>query len=918
MEQGGNVGRNQYERAYYQCDNEKRYCTAIRSIDTVRALHQTVVSLRGALDESRQEIDKLRKQIVINNEIQDSRPCQHQTIKQVDQTAPHLINCKTLGEKVTELEKIYHNSKKGSKSDLRVTFPEELECSTSPKTSKKTHKIQSSVKNDSRQTISVSPDIRVTTNGVTTEFGSTGSLNQNMASSRIDVKIKVLSKINMDNDESSETSESVTQEGDKEEVEVEIDGAQNNPKVEVEMFEDSNSNTFDVSSKNVTIKVTSDDNINIIKQPREICIQQSSSEYLNLDIDDMSEGDNSVFTEGATTPIGERLQQMEDVETDNEGLDGMELPRDEKEEKDDVIEEVDDIEVIFSSDDNKDIIQEDLVSISEYEPWQEDDGLGTPILMKFSTLTSEDRDREAYYEKKKALKAQKIAKAKEKSLSMESQPMRSLESTDSLSFDFNRSMDCKSSSIDKDSSLENPISRDVSFDTFKQAASGAGPLNRKWTNHNVLIETDISKIGIGENDSMDMGRRNTCPNPPIYRPTRSSFRNPLNAKFPRRSFCPVTILKTPQIATTAEETTNDKCTSAVQTDISALPHQWRSETHLIGTEYCASYTLPSRYATPQPTSVSRGRNALNRLSDKTQEARRILLSDINFTSMVPELSRSADHLCQQRINEEENENAENGDYYKGCNLKTPDYTSRGITPSFSMTASPGVSQWTVNESTTQTEGFWCERGDSFDSTKSYSMRSELSKHHRSRSVPSNRCAISPPQKVRGSLPDLRHDCTCPRRYAGGQSSLYRMHESSGSTDSLLEEADEFLRHCAEDQSILELNTSKRTNRRCSEADIQRDYHPSKQSLPFLPRSPKCLKPGQLAKVIAKNGRVIVGRIRYVGPVASVENEDCFVGLQFPNNLGDCDGSINEKQFFKCEPNFGLFVPFKKVIMAWNS
>lgn len=75
--------------------------------------------------------------------------------------------------------------------------------------------------------------------------------------------------------------------------------------------------------------------------------------------------------------------------------------------------------------------------------------------------------------------------------------------------------------------------------------------------------------------------------------------------------------------------------------------------------------------------------------------------------------------------------------------------------------------------------------------------------------------------MRGSLPDLRHDCNCPRRYTDGQSALYRMHESSGSTDSLLEEADEFLRHCAEDQSILELHTSKRTNRRCSEADIQR-------------------------------------------------------------------------------------------------
>jgi hypothetical protein len=60
--------------------------------------------------------------------------------------------------------------------------------------------------------------------------------------------------------------------------------------------------------------------------------------------------------------------------------------------------------------------------------------------------------------------------------------------------------------------------------------------------------------------------------------------------------------------------------------------------------------------------------------------------------------------------------------------------------------SPGVSQWTVNESTTQTDGFWGNRGDSFDSTKSYSLRSGtslnlLSKNHRSRSVPSMKCSI---------------------------------------------------------------------------------------------------------------------------------------------------------------------------------
>lgn len=46
-------------------------------------------------------------------------------------------------------------------------------------------------------------------------------------------------------------------------------------------------------------------------------------------------------------------------------------------------------------------------------------------------------------------------------------------------------------------------------------------------------------------------------------------------------------------------------------------------------------TLPSKLPLP---------GSRLRLSEKTVEARRVLLSDIGFTSMVPELSRSADHL----------------------------------------------------------------------------------------------------------------------------------------------------------------------------------------------------------------------------------------------------------------------------------
>lgn len=70
------------------------------------------------------------------------------------------------------------------------------------------------------------------------------------------------------------------------------------------------------------------------------------------------------------------------------------------------------------------------------------------------------------------------------------------------------------------------------------------------------------------------------------------------------------------------------------------------------------------------------------------------------------------------------------------------------------------------------------------------------------------------QKIRGSLPDLRHDCYCPSRRYCGRHAIYRLHESSGSTDSLLDEAEEFLRQ-------ENGNSTKRSSRRCSEADAQR-------------------------------------------------------------------------------------------------
>lgn len=195
-------------------------------------------------------------------------------------------------------------------------------------------------------------------------------------------------------------------------------------------------------------------------------------------------------------------------------------------------------------------------------------------------------------------------------------------------------------------------------------------------------------------------------------------------------------------------------------------------------------------------------------------------------------------------------------------------------------------------------------------------------------------------KNRGSLPDLRAECACA--VARRHSMLRGAHcGSSGSTDSLLDEAGDLVRSCSGSSGsglappppqprsssggqLVEMGGGggPSANRRFSEDDIKRglhrqreyrpagrpkltrfslaDYSPSKQSLPFLPKSAKCLKHGHLVKVITRTGRVVVGRVRYIGPLAGADYaaHETFVGLQLPSKVGDCDGSIEGRRFFE--------------------
>lgn len=141
-------------------------------------------------------------------------------------------------------------------------------------------------------------------------------------------------------------------------------------------------------------------------------------------------------------------------------------------------EEVDDIELILSSDD-KEFPQEDLVSISYYEPWQMCGQSGTPILVNFNNISSDNEgaDDGESQEKLSAspspIDPDQFYNAIKENVA---QQQLSLESSDSLNVGENlrQSYDCntKSSSLDKESdpktSDENGLIRDESFDTFEQ------------------------------------------------------------------------------------------------------------------------------------------------------------------------------------------------------------------------------------------------------------------------------------------------------------------------------------------------------------------------------------------------------------------------------------------------------------------
>ncbi|XP_057327836.1 uncharacterized protein LOC130669129 [Microplitis mediator] len=812
----------------------------IPGLDVVRALHQTIISLRSALDSSREELRRLRE--IVGDFRGESYV---ETVERLS-LENHVLRRRILDGVKAEAIK-----------DVSI----------------------SSTETAARSKLELSPaliieDLSETSQTAMSNVMDSETVNTDRAESQENLQLK--SSINEENLDESNVKETFN-------VQVISESSEAPEEISPDQKPDGEKEAVDVTDAPATSKE--------VYEPTDL-LDVPDKDPEDMSIRSVSDGDNSVLSDNPDCSNQQLLTPEVKHESENES------------------EELDDIELIFTTDEScRDVgLQEDLVSITDAEHWQSNNNNnnnnnsslnnnnsmgGQPILLKYT---------------KSAEEAGVCNGEKTVSSSVE-EPVSS-----------------QSSSID----------REESVDRFDESSNTR--LNKMWSQCSVLVETDISKCGVveePEHSGKHAARRNTLAAPPTaYRPI---IHREALAAGRRKSSTP--------LRPVMDRSCGARRESGAQTDISALPAQWRSESYLAHKVAHTFTTLPSKFALP--TGVA-GRL---RLSDKTREARRVMLSDISFTSMVPELSRSADHLCH----DPHSQNCFNS---RGCGIRTPEINRReslGSPASYWPRCNPGTglpspcdcrlstdlysSRYRGSLTSIPSPGLevggpprrhsWRVNAASFDTWKvptatstprpTWSSMPSSPTHVHPPSV-SNRIIKNPPKRtrskvtfqecplIRGSLPNLRSD-------------LIVSENSGDSTESLIDEAEDYLRRSID--SMLTISSAdywsrqsarRRRARRHSEPDLFSEWNPPQDARPYLPKVPRDLKLDHLVKVISPEGRVLQGKVRYVGPVPG--REEIHVGVELPTESGSSDGTFHGRRFFDCESERAIFVPFKKVVLAW--
>ncbi|XP_013876722.1 uncharacterized protein LOC106526629 [Austrofundulus limnaeus] len=85
---------------------------------------------------------------------------------------------------------------------------------------------------------------------------------------------------------------------------------------------------------------------------------------------------------------------------------------------------------------------------------------------------------------------------------------------------------------------------------------------------------------------------------------------------------------------------------------------------------------------------------------------------------------------------------------------------------------------------------------------------------------------------------------------------------------------------------------------------------------FVPHSPMDLQLGHRVRIMLPSGRISTGTVRFLGHLQGEADLHLGVELQAPD-AALCDGSHSGQSYFQCKPGYGVFVPFHKLLMAWE-
>lgn len=180
--------------------------SAFQSFDTVRALHQSVLCLRAALENAHKEIDTLKKQISVQTDVKEGKIFRENSSETIIRNKSEDI---TIPERKTECET--------EKTDETIVEKkqkiEDTRSSQSLKSKRKTrrdyHKSEQHTEKYDFSKSTIVPDIKIITN----PNPSTSHKGHRQMASKIDVKIKLSSNVNVDSTSSGTADDSNSNSG---------------------------------------------------------------------------------------------------------------------------------------------------------------------------------------------------------------------------------------------------------------------------------------------------------------------------------------------------------------------------------------------------------------------------------------------------------------------------------------------------------------------------------------------------------------------------------------------------------------------------------------------------------------------------------------------------------------------------------